>query len=533
MQVEDKLRQFPCYRKRKRELNSSSVPTYTFNSSQVRAGQMSLAKNVNTQNSDSYQQSVAPAPPTPPKYFLGDRQQQGKKNIKPNPTAVATDTPHRANEQSTQEGTEIEVADGNLTLELPAAGSTVEKPPDGGVVAWKIVAACGILNACSTTCVLILSLSNSGLKKDFGEDVIDNITTACLKIQHLAGLGLACWYLCSLIPILEYFERKRLRAITISRLCAIVVSIIIFAVYIDLLMKGYMINWRTAFMCMLIPGAVGLSVSIYLQPLQLKMKEDKGGRTFVERTLGISTFQLFKDITFYLVMLAFFFDQFGRGIPADYINALMTDKSFTLMENLIQILLLPFGTLLGAISLFFWKSKGLNVSLLVFGFMDLYVGYLTLQMPAYDKYGWVAVYSITFGITKVIIISLIENTIPDTFGDRNTRIVAGFFGFSAGLGELVASMAAEDANNRYKKDEYSAAFYLAASTILAAGVCALSSRFLLIRKMSKAVASANENDDDRDGNDASSSTGCKTHKGDNPKNNKNEDIDITDMEYVY
>ncbi|XP_033750880.1 uncharacterized protein LOC117335067 [Pecten maximus] len=314
--------------------------------------------------------------------------QQGNKDIKSASNLVTTDKSSNTKGQnsnsgpSMQKGKEIEVADGNLTLELPAAGSTEEKPPDGGSVAWRIVLACTILNACSTTCLTILLFSAESMKDDIGEDETESITTACKEIRLLAapvvaiaivrldyrkvscigsimviigflvsgflpsdltgviglflggvaGLGLACWYLCAIIPILEYFQSRRLIALMLSNVGSFASVIIILVVYVEMFKVGNQMKWMDTLQYMAIPGAVGLAVSYFLRPLQLKMN-DKTGQSFVEVMLGVLDLRLFKELTLYLVMLVYFFDQFGRGIPNSYITVMMTDKEFTILGD--------------------------------------------------------------------------------------------------------------------------------------------------------------------------------------------------------
>ncbi|XP_069138099.1 monocarboxylate transporter 4-like isoform X2 [Argopecten irradians] len=456
--------------------------------------------------------------------------------------------------QPKQKDKEIDVADGNLTLQLPAAGTTEEKPPDGGLTAWKVVLACSILNACSTTCVLILSFSKSSMTADLGEDPTESIITACSQIRLLAaplvaiaivkfdyrkvsatgsimvmigffvsgflpsnvsglvgvfvgavaGLGLGCWYICAIIPILEYFQRRRMLALILSNLGSLVIIIIILVVYIESLKTEDQMDWKLTFKCMLVPGAVGLFVSYFIPPLQLHMK-DNTGRNFVEKTLGVLDLKLFKELALYLVMLLYFFDQFGRSLPQTYVPAMMKDKNFSPLQTIQQLLLLPAGMLSGYIFLYYWKHRQLLAVLLLWGPMDLLVGYLTLQIPAYDKFGWVAVYTVVFGITE------------------------------------------EYANSRHEEDDYAAAFYVAASMLIVAGVCALLSRFLLLRRKAK------ESPPDVDGNENSNEEQNKMNNSENKGQIANErqdegddsniedvinaadeivnEIDITDMEY--
>ncbi|XP_021377145.1 monocarboxylate transporter 4-like [Mizuhopecten yessoensis] len=561
------------------------------------------ANNIPSQSVSFGNTSIRPLPSASQQQrsYQRPRPQQGNKDTELSRPDIATVTisvtkgrrPSRK-EQTTKEGTEMEVADGNLALELPAAGSTIEKLPDGGFAAWRVVAACATLNACSSTCLLMLSVDKKGLEVDIGEDETDSITTACTEIRLLAaplvaiaivllgyrkvaiigsimvsvgffisgflnadlsglmgvllggiaGLGLACWYLCAIIPILEYFEKRRLIALMLTNLGSIVVIIII----IVLLITGQSLNWEVTFKCMVIPGVLGLIASFFLQPLELKMK-DTSGRTFVQTILGVLDIKLFKDFMLYLVMLLYFFDQFGRGIPLSYITPMMSDKSFSLIAQLIQLLLIPVGSLIGYVAVIFWKSKWLIATLLLWGPMDLFVGFLTLQMPAFDKFGWVAAYSVIFGFTQAVVSSLLNNAVPDVFGVHNIRIVEGLLGFSAGLGEIVASPAAEDAISRNDGDEYSAAFYLAASMLLAAGVIALVARYIIVRKTKNnaSVSNTGDNDgkeaddDETDGDYRGDKTRRETknrkqHKADNSNGHDSdvvvEDVDISDTEYM-
>ncbi|XP_033750335.1 uncharacterized protein LOC117334686 [Pecten maximus] len=472
--------------------------------------------------------------------------QQGYNNIQSASSLVAATNKstrtkrHQSNAgPSKQKGKEIEVADGNLTLELPAAGSTEEQPPDGGAVAWGIVLACTILNACSTTCLMILSFSAESMKDDIGEDETESITTACNEIRLLAGLGLACWYLCAIIPILEYFQRRRLFALVLSNLGSIVSLIIVLVVYVEMTKVGNQMNRTNTLQYLAIPGAVGLAASFFLRPLQLRMN-DKTGQSFVEATLGVLNLKLFKDLTLYLVMLVYFFDQFGRGIPNSYITVMMTDKEFSIWEIIIQLFMVPAGNLIGLGFLIFWKHKDLLVVLSLWGPMDLFLGFMSLQLPAFDKFGWVAIYSVLFGITQAIATSLLNNTVPDAFGVINIRLVTALLGFTAGVGQIVASPAAEDA--KHEDDDYARPFYVAASMLIIAGVCALLSRYILIRKKSKESASkvndqvdneAGGDDDEPGENDESSEP--QDDNSDiaeilNSANEIIEEVDITDME---
>ncbi|XP_069138100.1 uncharacterized protein [Argopecten irradians] len=375
--------------------------------------------------------------------------------------------------QPKQKDKEIDVADGNLTLQLPAAGTTEEKPPDGGLTAWKVVLACSILNACSTTCVLILSFSKSSMTADLGEDPTESIITACSQIRLLAAPLVA-------IAIVKFDYRK------VSATGSIMVMI------------GFFVS---GFLPSNVSGLVGVFVGAVA----------------------------------------------GRSLPQTYVPAMMKDKNFSPLQTIQQLLLLPAGMLSGYIFLYYWKHRQLLAVLLLWGPMDLLVGYLTLQIPAYDKFGWVAVYTVVFGITEAIVSSLLNNTVPNTFGVLNTRLVTGLFGFAAGIGKIVASPVAEYANSRHEEDDYAAAFYVAASMLIVAGVCALLSRFLLLRRKAK------ESPPDVDGNENSNEEQNKMNNSENKGQIANErqdegddsniedvinaadeivnEIDITDMEY--
>ncbi|XP_052769084.1 uncharacterized protein LOC128209196 [Mya arenaria] len=299
---------------------------------------------------------------------------------------------------------------GEYTVDVPAEGSTVEDPPNGGFRAWLVVSLSAAINFMLAIIVLLIGfglLITTGSEEDIDLDederteIFEHFTNLSNAYSIFAALFMVrygyrktvvfgalvfactllvlanvrkeakdfiklCFYcpaamgssfilLGSLIPVLEYFSTKRRRALLIVRVCTYMAQLLAAGLFFaDKIRDSF--YWRTAFL-----GAMALCVGIgilgmFLKDLKLTMNESPSRNTkisFVQRALGVHVLALFKNGLFYGLISLFFFFQLG----ANPLDSVFQDNDFqehigatSSIGTTIAYALVPFiGLILGSL----------------------------------------------------------------------------------------------------------------------------------------------------------------------------------------
>ncbi|XP_069137620.1 monocarboxylate transporter 12-B-like isoform X3 [Argopecten irradians] len=421
---------------------------------------------------------------------------------------------------------------GDLELDTSGPRGSVYSPPNGGWRPWMIVLACFIINMCNAVVVMLVTVFSRDFAKEFGSEKSSDILEAFNAVRKLgvvvaailmvplgyrivgiigcgmygvglfvsswltkdqddfaafllgglSGLGSSFLLLTAIVPPLEYFSSKRLRAIGIVRAGEILGVIGMTFLYIAPdLDKDIDIEykWEHNFRYQLIPVGVALLCCITLTPLELKSSDSR--TNYVGRIVGIVDWKLFKDLVLYLILILIFMDQFGKPLPINQYNELLDeveidDKYAKLVAPVIPYL----GELVGLIVMVLcccWKDREIGTVLILIAIINVVAGILACVAPSLKTFGLVAGFGALFGFSKGIFNSLLDNSVPDTFGKGHVRIVEGLFGLIIGIAELVVSPAEEEILDIEEKDPWKISFYVGGGIVIGSGILAILTRF--------------------------------------------------------
>ncbi|XP_021363696.1 uncharacterized protein LOC110456950 isoform X1 [Mizuhopecten yessoensis] len=420
---------------------------------------------------------------------------------------------------------------GNMELETSATRDSVYNPPDGGCRSWMIVLACFILNMCNTVVVVLIDFSRD-FSKEFGSEKTSDILEAFLAVRKLGvvvaailmvlfgyrvvgiagcimyggGLFVASWLdkdqedfaafllgglaalgssfllLTAIVPPLEYFATKRIRAIGIVRAGEVlgVIGMLLISLApsfnkdIEIEFK-----WRHNFRYQLIPVGIATVCCATLTPLELKSSESR--TNYVGYVVGLVDWKLFKDLVLYFLLVIVFLDQFGKPLPINQYEELLDNVKIEDKNTEILAPVIPYlGELAGLFLMICcccWQEREVGTVLIVVGVLNIVAGVLGCIAPSLETFALVAAFGALFGFSKGVFNSLLDNTIPDAFGKGHVRIVEGLFGLFAGFAELVIDPAEEDILDIDKKDPWKFSFYIGGGLVIASGIGAFLTRF--------------------------------------------------------
>ncbi|XP_069137624.1 monocarboxylate transporter 12-B-like [Argopecten irradians] len=422
---------------------------------------------------------------------------------------------------------------GDLNLEGPTSGSrgSVYSPPNGGCRAWMLVLACFVINLCNAVVSLML-VSNiiRDFTNEFGSDKANDIAEAFTVVRKigvvvaailmvplgyrivgiigcgmygvglfvsswltkdqddfaafllggLSGLGSSFLLLTAIVPPLEYFSSKRLRAISIVRIGEIIGHTVILFVYIPLsIVKEAHYKWEINFRYQLIPVGVALLCCATLKPLELKSSNSK--TNLVSRLAGTVDWKLFKDLVLYLILILIFMDHIGKPMSRkQYISLLEEMESDDINAKIITVIIPYLGEVAGLILMVLcccWKNRKIGTVLILIGVINALIGILACVAPSLKTFGLVAMFGALFGVSKGVFNTLLDSSVPDIFGRGHVRIVEGLFGLMIGIAQLVISPAYEEILDTYEKDPWKMGFYVGGGVLIASGVLAILTRF--------------------------------------------------------
>ncbi|OWF45119.1 Monocarboxylate transporter 12 [Mizuhopecten yessoensis] len=405
--------------------------------------------------------------------------------------------------------------------ETAATRTSVYNPPDGGWRSWMIVLACFILNMCNTVVQGLIFLSDD-FNKEFGKDILEAflavkelgvVVAAILMVLFgyrvvgiagcimyavglfvasllerdmfpiisvlvggLAAMGSSFLLLTAIVPPLEYFATKRIRAIGIVRVGE-VIGVIIFVLG-NLSTPSTFGKWRHNFRYTLIPVGIATVCCAFLKPLEL----NSGRRNCVGYVPGLVDWKLFKDLVLYLLLVIVFLDQFGKPLATNQYNELLANVKIEDIEDIVTTTLATLALNLGELAGLFlmicccccWKEREIGTVLIIVGSLNIVAGVLFCIAPSLNALALVAAFGALFGISKGVFNSLLDNTIPDAFGKGHVRIVEGLFGFIAGIAELVIDSAE---GGILHKHNWRGSFYIGGGLVIASGIGAFLTRF--------------------------------------------------------
>ncbi|XP_060556029.1 uncharacterized protein LOC132716724 [Ruditapes philippinarum] len=392
----------------------------------------------------------------------------------------------------------VGVGDGALELEPPEEGATLENPPNGGYRAWLIVLSCALINALLSSMELLIVASILKMASDAGTDgdivslfvALVNLyaplgavvmirfgyrATVCvgagfvmiavIVLSYLAAgaeggvkfflygpaaIGMSFIKLGALIPVLEYFTTKRMKALFLSRLGTYAGQIILIFILIrdppDIKRRAFL-RGCTGF-CIGI-GLLGLT----LQELKLNMKDGTG--TFVARTVGVGSKQILKSALFWSTCAIYFFYQWGIETPQGQIPSMAVHLKLNVAGNLSYALMPTFGELLGMFLAWIFKKvyyeeesrlhkRKLKADRMKVVFGILFVAAFCMSICCFIAPKAVTVwyffpFSILFAALFAFCEGLRDDAVPEEFGGENVRIVEGLILMFAGLGGVITN----------------------------------------------------------------------------------------------
>ncbi|XP_060081867.1 monocarboxylate transporter 3-like [Ylistrum balloti] len=305
---------------------------------------------------------------------------------------------------------------------------------------------------------------------------------AAFLLGGVSGLGSAFLLLTAIVPPLEYFSSKRLRAIGIVRagevIAVIGMLLLSFAPNLD---KDIELDfkWEHNFRYQLIPIGIALVCSITLTPLELK--SSSSNTNYIGQVVGLVDWKLFKDLVLYFILIIIFLDQFGKPLPIDQYSELLNTVEIEDINAAIVAPVIPnIGELAGLILMILcccWTNRETGTVLIVIGIVNIVAGITSCVAPSLESFGLIAAFGALFGLSKGVFNSLLDNTIPDTFGKGSVRIVEGMFGLMVGIAELVVTPATEDILDIDERDPWRFTFYIGGALVIVSGIGAILTRF--------------------------------------------------------
>ncbi|XP_060561288.1 uncharacterized protein LOC132721055 [Ruditapes philippinarum] len=426
----------------------------------------------------------------------------------------------------------VGVGDGALELEPPEEGATIENPPNGGHRAWFIVLSSALINALLGIMEMlkIISIFNDKMSSDTG---IDTHTQAEILLQFMAlvnlyaplgaivmihfgyratvcigagivmvtviilshlkddtedavkfflygpgAIGMSFIKVGALIPVLEYFSTKRMTALFLSRLGTYAGQIIFSLIHI---LSSSDINWRAY-----LRGCTGLCIGIgllglTLQELKLNMKDGTG--TFVARTLGVGSKQIFKSTLFWSTCAIYFFYQWGIETPLGQLSSMSDHLGIEkkVGQNLVYVLSPAFGKLFGMFLAWIFKKVyyeeksrlhmgTLEKDRMIVVFRILFVAAFSMAIgcfiaPKAVNFWYFFPFSILFAALFAFCEGLRDDAVPEEFGKENVRIVEGLILMFAGLGGVITNEIGADIEDD-DDDNWKKLFYYGGGMLL-------------------------------------------------------------------
>ncbi|XP_053398225.1 uncharacterized protein LOC123553455 [Mercenaria mercenaria] len=302
-----------------------------------------------------------------------------------------------------------------------------------------------------------------------------------------AAVGISFIQLGALIPVLEYFTTKRMKALFLSKLGNFVGQFILIVILITASSK-VTVKWRA-----FLRGCSGLCIGIgilglTLKELRLKMKDDKPV-TFVQKTLGLAKKDLLRNVLFWLTCVVYFFYQWGIETPqAQFTDTDMTGR-LDIGENIAKALLYALSPTLGlAFGMFLaWMfkklayddSSRLHVRTLKDGRMNIIFGVLMVAAatmgigcfiaPHAVKFGYFFPFSLLFATFFAFCEGIRDDAIPQEFGWENVRIVEGLILMFVGLGGLISNEIGYETDDE-KEDDWKKLFRYGGGMLLLSSI---------------------------------------------------------------
>ncbi|XP_053397541.1 uncharacterized protein LOC128556419 [Mercenaria mercenaria] len=463
-------------------------------------------------------------------------------------------------------GETISHGDGALELEPPEEGATLESPPDGGLRAWLIVLACTGINAllgilriliqvCLLDVVMVMS-SETGIESDTLGEMSEQfialsdvyaplaafvmiffgyraticigasvVMTTLIILSYLGdddtenfikfllygptAIGMSFIQLGALIPVLEYFTTKRMKALFLSKLGNFVGEFILMVILIEGAFTGeskVTVEWRD-----FLRGCSGLCIGIgllglTLKELKLKMKDDESV-TFVQRTLGLTKKDILRNVLLWSTCAVYFFYQWGIVTPQGIFADQDTTKQLSSIDNLPKALFYGLSPILGLILGMFlaWMFKKavydektrFHVQTLKADRMNIILGILVVAAatmgigcfiaPHAETFGYFFPFSLVFATFFAFCEGLRDDAVPDEFGRENVRIVEGLILMFAGLGGIITNEIGsnlEDATADENEDDWKKLFRYGGGMLLLSSIV---TALVLFLKQSKTL----------------------------------------------
>ncbi|XP_069138848.1 uncharacterized protein [Argopecten irradians] len=314
---------------------------------------------------------------------------------------------------------------------------------------------------------------SSWLTKDQGD-------LAGFLIGGLAGLGSTFLFLTAVVPPLEYFTKKRLCAIAIVRSGQVIgVEGMLFLYFHTRLMEdnSLVFKWEHNFRYQLIPLGVAFLCCTTLTPLELRCSDSR--ESFAGRIIQNLDWKFLKDKLLYLILALAFLERLGKQLVLNRYKDLIdtVDRANSNAKGILSNYpglgeVFGLGLLASCCCCRGWKTKTVLITL---GVLNIWSGVAVCLVPTTNSFVIVASCGAYIGLCKGLFSSLIDNTIPDTFGNRNVRIVEGALWLAAGIAEIVLIHVQDAIFDTYgsRIDLIKASFYVGGGLMILTGKTAI------------------------------------------------------------
>ncbi|OWF56144.1 uncharacterized protein LOC110450958 [Mizuhopecten yessoensis] len=279
----------------------------------------------------------------------------------------------------------------------------------------------------------------------------------------IAGLGFTFLNLTSIVPILEYFHRKRMLALFMYS-----VVTLLSAILFDVVLKDTEFELKIVFSIyqLIAMMTAGIACSAIV-PLTLDVEI---GDKWINRLIGLEDLALMKDSMLYLLLVFTFLFFIGKGF-GDQSKFAYPGKQDG-YEKVVLLLVPLLGQLLGYLWAVCLRNTVESVLFLFSGVVVLLAAVLTttvaIPMDNITTCIWASVCFGILGVANGLVSMSTQKVLPDIFGKQNTRFVAGMVACMISLPRLVESLYTD------LFDEKTVARFVHAGVyILSAGACAL------------------------------------------------------------
>ncbi|XP_045197908.2 uncharacterized protein LOC123552362 [Mercenaria mercenaria] len=311
-----------------------------------------------------------------------------------------------------------------------------------------------------------------------------------------AAIGINFLKLGALVPVLEYFTAKRMKALVLSRLGLSLGAFgtmgLIFATHI---------KWRTVFR--INAGLCILSVAIAFTLRNIgrtkitkneSKSKAKGKNKIFQRIKGIFDIPLFKNRTFWIVMGVFFVFKFGLTPPALTLPTvpmkLSSAESISPSESIGGIAAANAGGLGGMGSAYLFKrlkwlkrfsKKSLMFVLTMVAVSGPIIGIFSVITP--ENSGFYIFFNLVVTIFQALSENMRDESIPSVFGRPDIRITESFLNMFVGVAGMISGAIQHGVDAADKKDGWKVNLRLGGSFLLMVGV--VTAVLIILHKLGK------------------------------------------------